>query len=254
VLVLAGVVGFQVVVERVRRWGAGVRGGVVALVLVASLFGAWVNASLALQYQREVAPQRSESERAAWLGLQQRLGGGFDVVSIAPDEPAPAAGPVGQLLVVGDCEALLRSNGSGWFLVENSDGGGGVRLDIVAEDPVEAPVALLRSRDEASTAELVVEPAEDGLVRLVVEVERGEGTVRSFVGPSFELSPGAARALEVQMDHRAGETVVRDPSTGQELLRVQLPLPVDEPAPVTGEGLDVAISPLATPRCEELVR
>lgn len=253
-LVLAGAVGLQAVAVRAPLWGSPWRRGVAALVVVAASFGAWVNTSLALQYQREVAPQRSESERAGWLALQQRLGGGFDVVRIEPGEPAPAAGPVGQLLVVGDCAALLRSNGSGWYLVENSDGGGGVRLDLSATTSIDEPVAIMRAEDDPTVAELVVEPAEDDAVRLVVEVGTDGDVTRSFVGTSFRLAPGSGISLEVQMDHRADETVVRDAASGEELLRVQLPLPDVEPEPVRGPGLDVAVSPLPTPRCEAVDR
>lgn len=256
-LVLAGALGLQAVAGRSSRWRGWVRRGAAGFVVLTALFGAWVNASLALQYQREVAPQRSESERAGWLALQQRLGGRFEVITIELNEPAPPAGPVGQLLVVADCEALLRSSGSGWYLVENSEGAGGVRLDLTAAAPIDLPVAIMRSRADDVGAELVVEPAEvhsSSSVRLVVEIDRAGERVRSFVGPSFELAAGAVTSLEVQMDHRAGETVVRDPASGEELLRVQVPLPGEEPEPVTDAGLDVAVSPLPTPRCDALDR
>jgi len=253
-LVLAGALGLQAIAAWSSSRSAQVRRVLASLVLLAGVFGSWVNSSLALQYQREIAPQRSESERAEWLAVQQRYGGSFDVIRIEPGEQAPAAGPVGQLLVVGDCDALLRSSGSGWYLIENGEDAGGVRLDLASPAPISAPVEIMRAEADSSVAALVIEPADEVSVRLVVEVARDGEISRSLVGTHFVLGPGAPRSLEVQMDHRADETVVRDAVTGDELLRVQIPMPDAEPLPVTDTDLDVTVTPLRTPRCEAVDR
>lgn len=252
-LVVAGVVGWHTLSRSAGGWARPIRRGVGVVVVVSAVFGAWVNTSLALQYQREIAPQRTEGERAGWLAAQQRLGGRFDVVEIEPGAPAPDPGPIGQLLVVGDCDALLRSNGARWFLIENAEGGGGVRLELADGVVPAGPTALMRSEDDGVVAALVVEPIEGASVRLVAEVDRGDpAPERSFVGPPFAIGADGPSAIEVQMDHRADEIVVRDAATGDELLRVEIDLPTAEPEPVPGVEFVDAVSGLATPRCDQL--
>lgn len=126
-LVVAGVVGLQGTIAAVRRkqharFGAASRWGVAgaALVLVGS--GAWINASLGVQYHEVTAPGASPASRAGWLSLQLRideaLHGSTPLPHVSIVDQLPPTSTRGELAIVGRCRALYRSYGTGWALVE----------------------------------------------------------------------------------------------------------------------------------------
>lgn len=110
-LVLGGVVGVHRIVEASPR----VRRGAVA---AAVLLGAWslvVNLALAIEHQRIVAPA-DLGMRYDFISFQHALAGYSADPPVVDHVPQP--GNRGDLVVVGDCDALLWSNGVSWFLLE----------------------------------------------------------------------------------------------------------------------------------------
>jgi hypothetical protein len=245
-----------------RRWAL-VAG--VAVLVVTSLWTVWANAGMALQYGNEVAPGRSEADRAAWLELQERLGGSFDVVAVDPDDELPPAGPVGQLAVVGDCDGLYRSNGTVWYLIESGEAEDGLRLSVARDGELDAPLTLLGT--QGAGARLVLEPLGGDVVRLVVEVDRPDGIQRSLVGAEFELPDASTTPLDVSFDRRTDDVVVTGPDS--EVLRVQIDLPegaVTPGGPPPGgaaaapdaaapdAAVTVTAEGSATPLCDRILR
>lgn len=262
--VLGGLVGLHAVAARLLdpRDGDGPRtaprwlGAAVLVALVAgSLWTAWINTALALQYGKEIAPGLDESTRAAWIRTQSTLGGGFDPVRVGTDEELPAPRRVGELVVVGDCDGLYRSNGTGWFLVELGGDAGGVRLELTRDGVLGGPVVLAGTPDGsgAERTRLVLEPLGGDEVRLVVvHDDQGQAT-RSLVGPTSTLADGASTTLDVMADRHTGKVVVEQQDPDRELLRVELPV---APPPLDAVGDDVVAvtsAPLATPTCDELL-
>ena len=265
-LVLGALVGLHTLGGRLAartpgraRWPVAL---VVAGVIITSCWTAWANTALALQYDREIAPGLTEARRAGWLRTQLRFGGDLDVLRIPADEPPgtplPTPDGVGQVAVVGDCEAVYRSNGTVWYLLENTEPAGGLELTLDRRSPLDGPVVLAESVDDAPgstphAARLVLEPLGGDDVRLVVESEDDAGVVtRSLVGTTSTLPEGAPRALAMTMDQRTGNVVVTDVATRDELLRVQIALPAGRPAAVGDDEVEVTQAPLPTPLCDLL--
>ena len=230
----------------------------VAVLVVTSLWTVAAHVGMALQYGFEVSPGVSETDRAGWLRLQERLGGSFEIIEVDPAEPLPPAERVGRLAIVGDCDALYRSNGSIWYLIESGRGEDGLRLDVTRDGEVTAPVTLLGTsvseRDSGPGSRLVLEPLGGDRLRLVVEVDRPDGVQRSLVGAEFDLPDGTTIPLDVAFDRRTDNVVVTGPDG--ELLRVQIDLTEGPVEPMAGEQADGAISVeaegSATPLCDRL--
>lgn len=254
-LVLCSLLGLGSVLLRLVERPSTLRSSLaLAAVCLTALWGGAANAALALQYQQEISPRRTESERSGWLQRQIDLGARFEPLRVGPVDPLPPATVVGELLVVGDCEAMYRSNGSSWRLIESSAASGGWLLDVRRDGELGEPVALLRSDDgDGESAELLLEPLGGDDVRLVVAVDRDGEVQRTLVGPTFALAEGDTVPMRVAMDHRTNTIVVDRAGTEQELLGVEIDLPdsaADEPA---GDGTVVVSGrSSSTPLCAEL--
>ena len=233
----------------------------VAVLVVTSLWTVAAHVGMALQYGFEVSPGVTEIDRAAWLRLQERLGGSFEIVEVASSDELPPAERVGRLAIVGDCDALYRSNGTIWYLIESGRAEDGLRLDVTRDGEMVAPATLLGSPGSPETgpgSRLVLEPLGGDRVRLVVEVDRPDGVQRSLVGAEFDLPDGTTIPLDVAFDRRTDNVVVTGPDT--ELLRVQIDLTEGPVEPMAGDqagsGGDGAISVdaegSATPLCDRL--
>ena len=233
----------------------------VAVLVVTSLWTVAAHVGMALQYGFEVSPGVTEIDRAAWLRLQERLGGSFEIVEVASSDELPPAERVGRLAIVGDCDALYRSNGTIWYLIESGGAEDGLRLDVTRDGEMVAPATLLGSPGSPETgpgSRLVLEPLGGDRVRLVVEVDRPDGVQRSLVGAEFDLPDGTTIPLDVAFDRRTDNVVVTGPDG--ELLRVQIDLTEGPVEPMAGDrassGGDGAISVdaegSATPLCDRL--
>ena len=80
------------------RSGVAVLGGLAVL----ALWGAWVNTSLGLQYQREIAPGAPGDSRVSWLEWQARLGPTRGSPGWRPGDPLPPSDRVGRVVVIGE--------------------------------------------------------------------------------------------------------------------------------------------------------
>ena len=231
--------------------------GLTAAIALTALWGGWVNTSLALQYQQEVSPGRTRPERVDWVETQDGLPGAIGTaVQIGADEPLPPWSPIGLVAVVGDCQAVYRSNGEVWYLLESTPPAGGGHLSVQRDGPLTEPVpiARLQGDDPATRSDLLLEPVEGGRVRLTVQVQQGSEAVRSWVSSEFELPDGSTTDFDVTMDWRIGEVTVSALGDDDERLRVQIALPPGELAPVGGGALDVSMAVPPTPLCNEVVR
>ena len=229
----------------------------VAVLVVTSLWTVAAHVGMALQYGFEVSPGVSEIDRGAWLGLQERLGGSFEIVEVASSDELPPAERVGRLAIVGDCDALYRSNGTIWYLIESGRAEDGLRLEVSRDGEMVAPATLLGSPGSPETgpgSRLVLEPLGGDRVRLVVEVDRPDGVQRSLVGTEFDLPDGTTIPLDVAFDRRTDNVVVT--GSDAELLRVQIDLTEGPVEPMAGSGGGGAISVdaegSATPLCDRL--
>ncbi len=230
-----------------RRRRPAVIAGVTVLV-VTSLWTVAAHVGMALQYGFEVSPGVTEIDRAAWLRLQERLGGSFEIVEVASTDELPPAERVGRLAIVGDCDALYRSNGTIWYLIESGAPEDGLHLEVTRDGSLDAPVTLLGTGGDG--ARLVLEPLGDDRVRLVVEVDRPDGVQRSLVGAEFELPDSSTTPLDVAFDRRTDNVVVTGPDT--ELLRVQIDLPEGALEPVGDDVVSVDAEGSATPLCDRI--
>lgn len=252
-LLLCSLVGLNVLAQRLVEsgsalWSRLAVGGVALL----TLWGAASSTAIALQYQQEISPRRTQAERAGWLQRQMDLGGEFRVRQVSSTEAVPPAEVVGDLLVVGDCEALYRSNGSSWRLLESSAPAGGWMLVVSRNGAMVEPVPLMVSDDGDAAAELLLEPLGGDAARLVVAVDRGGEVQRTIIGPTFQLADGARLDLRVAMDHRTDSVVVERADTGEELLGVEISLPDAAPEPAGDDVVSVSGTSMTTPLCREL--
>jgi hypothetical protein len=118
VLVLFALVGLHrltLAATRTSTRPAWVNPTVVAAVVM-TCWGVVANVGMAVEYQRLMVPWDS-AMRYDFLGIQHALDGHRttpEVVQGPPDD----GGRRHTLLVVGDCEALLWSDGTGWWVIE----------------------------------------------------------------------------------------------------------------------------------------
>jgi hypothetical protein len=211
----------------VARWAAGrprrTRVAVLVVATVLALWGAWVNTSLGLQYQREIAPGAPGDARQSWLVWQARLGPDPAFVRIGVDEPLPPAEQVGTVVVVGDCDGVYRSTGGDWQPIEGGPGVGRFDLEGAQDEPLEGTVPLLAGAGPAGRAGLDLE-VRDGRATPVVWSEVGGDEVRRRGDGSFPVThPGWH--LRVMLDWRIGYAEVRDPDEGETLLAFGIDLP-----------------------------
>ncbi|MCC5950881.1 MAG: hypothetical protein JJU45_02180 [Acidimicrobiia bacterium] len=118
-VVVGGLVGLHVISRwieiepRGQRW----RRPLVILAAIAAVWGVAVNVALALEYQRVVLPWSLE-QRYDFVVTQHRLDGHRRDVPVVED--IPAVGQRGEMVVVGECTALLWADGDSWFVIEGT--------------------------------------------------------------------------------------------------------------------------------------
>jgi hypothetical protein len=210
---------------------------------VLALWGAWVNTSLGLQYQREIAPGAPGDARASWLEWQARLGPDPRFTRLQPGDRLPPPDRVGRVVVIGRCDGLYRSSGGAWLPIEGGAETGRFDLDVTARGPLEDVEALLAGSGEAGRTGLDLERTDDGSVVPVVWSHFADGEETRIRGEgSIPLAAGARRHLRIVLDPRIGYAEVRDVDGGSTPLAVVTDLPA-VPIGVVADG------PLeATPR------
>lgn len=254
-VVVCAAVGSAALGHRVRP-GAG-RRVLAGAVVAGALWGAWLNASVALQYQRELAAGAWDGSRAGWLGLQAALGPDPELRRVGVDEDLPPPGPLGQVLVVGDCLATYRSDSELWLFLEGGPAAGSFELELRGRSPVEGPTVLLEGRGPDGVNRLIVEPdGEPGHVHLQVEVVEDGEARRAFPGPPFRLDPGDVVRLRTQFDWRTGSVEVRDRADRRLLGALTPMVPTGEVRPVRDPDgpVEVRGEPRSAEVCRRLTR
>lgn len=112
VLVLAALVG----VHRVSEATVPVRRAALVGAVILGGWGVVANLALAVEHQRVVAPAELDM-RYDFIRFQHELDG-HSYRPTRVDDEVPQPGERGELVVVGDCSALLWSNGASWFVLE----------------------------------------------------------------------------------------------------------------------------------------
>ncbi len=252
-LAVASAVGAAALVGRTTAEGTWRR--VLAVVaVVGAAWGVWVNASTAVEYQRELAAGAWDGSRADWLATQLRLGPAPDPVRLPATAPLPPAGAPGEVAVVGACDAVYRSNGDIWILLDGGAAAGAYDLRVRATGDLVAPVPILEGVGPAGSNRLVVEPdGPPGLAHLQVEVDDGTGIRKSFPGPAFPWVPGTEIELSTELDWRTDTVEVRDSSDRRLLGAVVDLVPTSDVRPAGGPGVEVSGSPRGFDSCAELV-
>lgn len=225
----------------------------VGLTAVGAVWGAWLNSAVALQYQREVAAGAWDGARAGWVGLQSTLGPAPDVRRVVLTDPLPEPGPLGEVVVVGDCRAVYRSDSEIWMLLEGDATAGSYELELTGREPVTDEVTVLEGVGSGGSNRLIVEPdGRPGLVHLQVEVSDGGETRRGFPGPPFRLDPGDRIRLRTQLDWRTGSVEIRDAADRRLLGALVDMVPTGAVRPVREAGGPVEVS--GDPRRAEVCR
>ncbi|HEX5585701.1 MAG TPA: hypothetical protein VFZ17_00195, partial [Acidimicrobiia bacterium] len=154
-LVVGGVVGVWWLARWLSGRGPWLRGGIVALVAVAAVWSCWVNGGLTYLYTHAYQPDAGTEGLSDLVATQLRV---HDLLSDGPPSrvvhvdalPMTSVAPAGSLAVVGDCDALLWSDGRLWHTVEQTPVTGlhhfRVRLDPAATGRRE-PVASIVNGD-----------------------------------------------------------------------------------------------------------
>jgi hypothetical protein len=185
------VVGAALGVPVVAAWAAGSvarRRAVFTVTAVALVLGLTVNAGLAV-LARNVYLLPTAAERRDFVAdqyaIRDRLGGGRppDVVEVAALGPVAADGTVA---IVGDCDALYRSDGDAWVLLELR--GGGPQRAVVRGATTPGPVVI------GDGWQIVIEPTI-------------EGPQLAYVGPSRVEGPRISGTDEIEVDVRADPTI-----------------------------------------------
>ncbi|MCB1256223.1 MAG: hypothetical protein KDB26_03915, partial [Microthrixaceae bacterium] len=254
--------------ERIKRRPGAARACLAMLIVLASVLSVWNTYALALQYQREIAPGFVSVNRSGWLSTQLRLPGSVDYWRVQTPSDLPEGNRVGELVVVGRCNALYRWSSHNWLLLESGGPGdahpdedgapardaAGLRVKVTAKYPIEqltTPVVLLE-RDNGSERETIE------LVRV-----RGGVVLRASFDPAkgevIEMDDGAntfTADLDVTEDPRVGELLIRPHGVQRSLLTAY---GLTSPAisawrvPNQPQGVTITAKDLPTPLCDEVL-
>ncbi|QGG95359.1 hypothetical protein [Actinomarinicola tropica] len=184
----------------------------VSVVVLAGVFGAWLNVSHGVLAQRLYGLTTDEERTAAFIATQSRvesLLGGEELPSrVQRGEQLPTGSP-GDLFVLGSCDALYLHDGNppntirrhSWIPVERTERAGRYELAIrfdALRPGTSSPI--VSGEDGDSSALLVVEATDDGHV--VVEYS-GAGLPRRSA--PIEVDPGHTYDAVLVADPRLSE-------------------------------------------------
>ncbi|MEI7886468.1 MAG: hypothetical protein WCJ04_03665 [Actinomycetes bacterium] len=223
-------------------------------ILVGSFWSVWVNSSLALQYGLEISPSAREAQRSSWLDLQKSLGGHASLAHLPSGAALPTPGPRGQVLIFGNCEAMYRSSGSIWYLLEAGRAAGGVQVRLTKTAAIEDLITLVQAASPQGRASLVLRQVGQDQAELLIESSSPAGLVQSTPSKIFALPLGHQVSLNVVMTSRTNTVLVTEQHTGRELLREQVEVSGLLLAPVAHQGLQVKVSDLPTKVCRDISR
>jgi len=208
-IVLASLVGLHVLLAALSRtprpnW-ARFAGVAVVVLAVVSL---WVNFALAITYQRALDPA-SSAIRTGFVGFQQdvddRLPGG-PRGSARVGVELPEHGSLGDLFVLGNCGGLYWSDSRVWFPLERGEGAGHFRLRVRFRPVTGVQEPLLSLGSGAEQNVLSVTYVQGGKARFALD---SPVAPRTLVSRSVTITPGRPYALDVVLDSRSGQVLVK---------------------------------------------
>jgi len=263
-LVLVGLAGLTVLVERARTMARWTRRSMVAVGCVLAAFGVLSNLALAILYQRELNWSTPTSARAQFVSLREHVDRSLfgspahHVVRVAG---LPAVAPAGTLAVVGNCAALYQSGGDKWDAVEQSAAAGHYRLRVtfasLPRHNVHWPLVVTGSRGAGDIVGVRrVGPDEVSLGYLY----QAPPFALWIAGPTVHIVPGRAIVVDVVEDPNIREVVIDGlivvPPGGLVRPPTQVTFGVDRIAAPTARafGGTVVSLPTPTPICESLRR
>ncbi len=263
-LVLAGLAGLAVVVERARTMARWTRRSVVAVGCVLAAIGVLSNLALAILYQRELNWSTPTPARAQFVSLRERVDRSLfgtpphHVVWVAS---LPAVAPAGTLAVVGKCAALYQSGGDKWDAVEQSAAAGHFRLRVTfASLPPHNVHWPLVTTGAPGSGDFV------GVRRVGADEMSLEYLYQAppfalwVAGPTVRVVPGRALVVDVVADPNIGEVVIDGvivvPPGGLVRPPVHVTLGADTIGGPTARtfGGTVVELPTPTPICDSLRR
>ncbi|NND75549.1 MAG: hypothetical protein HKN44_11145 [Ilumatobacter sp.] len=191
---------------------------VVAGACLLGLFGVGTNAALAYTYQRAYAPPASPSQLAGYIDTQlafDRWVGDGRLPHVSRGEVLPAEADLGDIHIVGDCDAVYWSDGresfdltaTPWKGVQRADGEGGFAgtVEFAHGTGVERVPIVIVTDGGALTADITALLDHDRDT-LSVRLDTGRETK---AGPDMPLRTGAGLDLDVVTDPRVGVLEVR---------------------------------------------
>jgi hypothetical protein len=204
-LILGGLAGLAVVVDRsrsMRRWA---RRTVVVGGCVLAVFGLITTFSLSLLYQRTLNPWGPPtSARAQFVNLQERIDArlfGNPPQGVTTVDRLPEVGPAGSLVILGNCAALYQSNGVSWNAVELSAAAGHYRLNVTFGPLPGASDhywPLVVTREHGVGGFVAVRPVGANQVRFAYLIQGPHS--QWLKGPIVRVVPGRPYVVDVVLD------------------------------------------------------
>lgn len=176
----------EVLTSRVTRV---VAAGLLVWSVIASL-------GVAVQYQRELGVGLDDGAMVGWLDLQHRLGP-IDIELVERGVGGVTVADLGTVLVVGDCDALYRSNGDSWRLLLATPSGGRLAGTVTGVPSRGRRVVVARSNGTVPVEFLIA--VDGGTTRFGV---RAVG--REYWSREFDEEDVVGQRLVVQVDPVTG--------------------------------------------------
>lgn len=206
---------------------------------VVTVLAVWVNGSfaMALRFDQSAGPPFTEERQ--WVSLQLR------VARLFPGQYPPSwvgrelssGAPVGSVAILGDCDALYRSNGSWWSVLEaNPTTREGI---LLAGAPTSAPeTVLVTLQDDRSRLQLALQSSGDGKAELVLRIP-GRDEERTVPVKELRWDRSHRPKIHFLADSRTGQISIM--SGGDVLLGIMARVP---DAPLTpGPGIELQPAP-----------
>ncbi len=155
-------------------------------------------------------------------------------------------------MIFGNCDALYRSSGSIWYLLEAGEAAGGLQVVLNKVAPLTKPVTLLTTASPSDKVSLVLQAAGKDRAVVLVQSTGPSGTTQSAPSKQFVLLQDRQVVLRLVMTPRTQTVLLTEQSSGRELLREQVALVPSVAVAQQSASVEVTISPLATPVCERV--
>lgn len=265
-LVLAGLAGLFVVVQRTRSMGRWARRTVVGVGCLLAVVGVLTNLALSILYQRELNPWGpSIAARAQFVSLQERIDQqlfGNPPQGVTFARRLPKVETAGSLVILGNCAALYQSNGVAWAAVERSAAGGHYRLEVTfgaIRGASDGYWPLLVTGEPGVGSFVAVRPVGPDEVRFGYLIQGPHSTWEQ--GAPVRVVPGRPSVVDIVLDTDLDdETVTVDGTQVSTGIYVRAPqhvtLGVDTIRGPTAPQFPGTVRRLATPTptCDSLAR